>query len=493
MPPQRNFSIWDEDALEDEAASPSLRNMRTAILPEDGVISGDELLNAEASEAPLQRSSATSSPTRKRPSQVPPLSIPPHGEEEEARPQQPAPDSQQAMNPELHMNAARKAVGLTFAPDERIPVGSSEGAIVEITSSSSEDDMCPMMTTLSASRLEEDSDEEHPIGLDEVPKEQCSEGEGMSAARPRKGSLLNSADQDAEEEKAQTDGDGSFRGPSRGSRRSSKTEPGEPRRRASFRGLQLGRHLQWRPSRIETLLQSDLLTKAAEKVVDGQKSMHPQRARCGYQLLQRMKQLVEREHFDDTAGRNLIEKMFFDSIPRKHVEIKSIEQVLRVELLKRFLQKVADEVASIEGCWHGTQEKYVDKVLDIGLNPSLCATGAYGRGAYVGTHAGVAHQYADPNEEGWRHMCVILVVVGSSVVKGKEGEQSVATACDRLVNPTQYCFVEEDRLYCSHLITYRVLQMNNRRTGGGWEDPFQRKLASAVSKAARDRNKTGYR
>jgi len=246
-----------------------------------------------------------------------------------------------------------------------------------------------------------------------------------------------------------------------------------------------------------------MLTKALDAAVDGntRKAMHPARAKSGYKILQRMKQLVECKDFDDSASQSLIERMFFDSIPRKHVEIKYIEQVLRADLLKKFLRRVtadakADtkaDATSVEVCWHGTQQKYEKAILDEGLNPDLCSTGAYGRGAYVGTHAGIAHQYADPDEEGWRRMFLLLVVVGSSLVRGDQGKQANTTACDGMVNPTQYCFLEQDRLYCSHLITYRVLDMNNKRTGGGYQDPFQRKLEVAVCKAARNKNKSGLR
>lgn len=240
------------------------------------------------------------------------------------------------------------------------------------------------------------------------------------------------------------------------------------------------------------------------KVIDAHKpklkvKVIPERVRSGYELLQMIKQAVDIQApqdmtqqdvkvqaFDTSLGSSLVEKLFYDSVPRKHVEIECIEPVLRPELLQRFLRKVAEEDTIIEACWHGTQEHHVDPIVNNGLNPSLCATGAYGRGAYVGTHAGVAHQYADPNEDGWRHMFCILVVVGSSVVKGVEGRESAGvTQCDRLINPTQYCFVDEERLFCSHLVTYRVNQMTNRRTGGGWEDPFQRKLVSAVTRAAK--------
>jgi len=260
-------------------------------------------------------------------------------------------------------------------------------------------------------------------------------------------------------------------------------------------GMPASRHIDWNEAGIVKLIAAGLLDHATEAAVDGYtcKAMHPARARAGYQMLLRMKALVETHDLDDCGGMAIVDKQLFDSIPRKHIEVKSIEQVLRVDLLERFLRKVIEEAASVEVCWHGTQEKNVEAIVRGGLKPSLCATGAYGCGAYVGAHAGIAHQYADPNESGWRHMCCTLTVVGSLLVKGVEGCQSDTTSCDRLVNPTQYCFQEEERLYISHVITYRVVEMKARRTGGGFEDPFLRKLEGAMCRAARNRCKVGLR
>jgi len=311
--------------------------------------------------------------------------------------------------------------------------------------------------------------------------------------------ITTTSDEASEEDRAQTDGDDEYRGPSKAV---SKRRVSAPNLSLSGR-TQISTHLQWRNSLILDLKDSNLLHKASKAAVDGKKvkAMHPDRAKCGYKLLQRMKHLIEDEQFDDSVGHTIVESMFLDSMPRKHIEIKSIEQVLRVGLLKRFLTRVHDSVesggkhaaVSIEASWHGTQEKYVSGILDEGINPELCSVGNYGRGAYVGTHAGVAHQYADPNADGWRHMCCVLAVVGNDVVKGVEGQQSESTACDRLVNPTQYCFVDSGRLCVSHFITYRVKKEARRRTGGGFEDPFQRKLLCAVNRAAKNRNKDGFR
>jgi len=138
----------------------------------------------------------------------------------------------------------------------------------------------------------------------------------------------------------------------------------------------------------------------------------------------------------------------------------------------------------VEATFHGTRAESVEQILREGLDPSTCSTGAYGKGAYVGTHAGVAHQYADPDASGLRHMCIILVIVSDRFVKGRQGVMPPKTAVDRLVNPTQYCFVDDARLYISHLLTYRVKGVKCRRVGGGWNDVFQKELSSAVHRAA---------
>lgn len=238
---------------------------------------------------------------------------------------------------------------------------------------------------------------------------------------------------------------------------------------------------------------SELMKTALSKVAPPDKAMHPQRAAGGNFLLHSVAGALEVLNESNDSSRAVIEQLFLDSIPANTVEIESIVQVLHPPMLKRFLAKVAEEQASVEVTFHGTRAEYVEQILREGLNPSMCVTGAYGRGAYVATHAGVAHQYADPDPSGRRHMCAMLVVVGNAVVKGREGESARVTAMDSLVNPTQYCLLEEERLYVSHLICYRVKGGEPQRTGGGFQDPFQAKLSSAVRADAQRRFSAGIR
>jgi len=234
--------------------------------------------------------------------------------------------------------------------------------------------------------------------------------------------------------------------------------------------------------------------QAIPMVVPGKQAMHPMRAAAGCEVLHSAPDVLRSGAVPPETNYDLICRLFFDSMPEDFITIESIRQVMQPEALRKFLTKVSEERASVETTFHGTRPELADKVVNHGLDTSICQTGAYGRGAYVGTHAGIAHQYADPDANGLRHMCVVLVVLGSQVVKGREGEREKVTATDRLVNPTQYCFVEDSRLLVSHLIVYRVPPGGGRRRiGGGWFDPFEHRLSLAIRRAANRIRKHGTR
>eukprot|EP00927_Polykrikos_kofoidii_P044359 TRINITY_DN38343_c0_g2_i1.p1 TRINITY_DN38343_c0_g2~~TRINITY_DN38343_c0_g2_i1.p1 ORF type:complete len:923 (+),score=95.06 TRINITY_DN38343_c0_g2_i1:117-2885(+) len=257
---------------------------------------------------------------------------------------------------------------------------------------------------------------------------------------------------------------------------------------------------------------SEVISAALAGVAETDKAMHPLRAEAGHELLVGTSDL-HMQHVrgtsppplrrsptgscclvqDSQKDRSLVERLIFDSMPKRFVRIESVASVINPRLANRFLERVAAEKACVEATFHGTRVEHVDNILRAGLLPESSSTKAYGHGVYVGTHAGVAHQYADPGTDGRRFMCVVLVVVGSEVVKGEQGQMAAVTAMDRLVNPTQYCFVDADRLLVSHLITYRVACANRRRIGGGWEDPFQDKLSSALRRDATRRRRKGKR
>lgn len=243
------------------------------------------------------------------------------------------------------------------------------------------------------------------------------------------------------------------------------------------------------------LLGPQLFRMALGMMVTPRRAMHPQRAWGGGKLLREISSgsLSSDTADTDNEAIEVVRRIFIDSLPRNSTEILEIKPIYQPVLLEKFLTKLTEEQATVELTWHGTRSEHVQSILKDGLDPSACETGAYGQGAYVGTHSGVAHQYADPDEDGYRHMCAMLVVVGNKIAQGHQGEQPEATCMDRLVNPTQYCLVDANRLYVSHLIKYRVVAAHKRRVGGGFEDPFQRALIGAIHRASVRRRMHGSR
>ena len=176
----------------------------------------------------------------------------------------------------------------------------------------------------------------------------------------------------------------------------------------------------------------------------------------------------------DRESLKVVEQFFFDSMPQGSIKLESIEQVMNPHLLRRFMESVSQENGSIEATFHGTPVEFAGSIMKDGLLKELETDAAYGRGAYVGAHAGVAHQYADAAKDGRRCMCVVLV---------KFVQESHQVAAEgRLVNPAQYYFVHESRVLVSHLITYRLSRGTRKRVG---PDPFEKKLNEAIQKASR--------
>eukprot|EP00747_Dinoflagellata_sp_TGD_P101839 gnl/TRDRNA2_/TRDRNA2_168471_c2_seq1.p1 gnl/TRDRNA2_/TRDRNA2_168471_c2~~gnl/TRDRNA2_/TRDRNA2_168471_c2_seq1.p1 ORF type:complete len:898 (-),score=91.25 gnl/TRDRNA2_/TRDRNA2_168471_c2_seq1:115-2700(-) len=248
-------------------------------------------------------------------------------------------------------------------------------------------------------------------------------------------------------------------------------------------------------SQMEHIAGTDLLRAAMGHIVPEDEAMHPQRVHYGNILLDRARTALECKGVDKHSDRLVVERLFFDSIPEKHIKILDVEQVIQPALLKQFCRQLVTDRVCVEAAFHGTRVENLDAIVAQGLSTTSCQTGAYGTGAYVGTHAGVAHQYADPDESGVRHMCLVLVVVGHHAIRGHQGEapHHGEVAMDHLVNPTQYCFVDAEKLLVSHIVTYKVTGGERHRIGGGWEDPFQQKLSYAVSRAAKRRHKGGKR
>jgi len=177
------------------------------------------------------------------------------------------------------------------------------------------------------------------------------------------------------------------------------------------------------------------------------------------------------EHQIESECRAVIENLFFDSIPRLHVEIHSIRNVVNPVPAGCFLQRVKDENACVGLTFHGTQPEHVEGIVRNGTLPQAW-------GDYVGAHAGVAHLSAEADQQDRRYLCVLLTDISH-----RPGEPPL-----QMHGQTHYFGpMAEDRILVSHLITYVVRGGGGggKRVGGGCDDPFSRRLSSAVQRSGR--------
>lgn len=179
--------------------------------------------------------------------------------------------------------------------------------------------------------------------------------------------------------------------------------------------------------------------------------------------------------YGDAGCRTAIENLFFDSVPRQFVQIHSIENAANTVQARRFLQLVKDENANVGVTFYGAQPEHVDNILHEGILPQDW-------GAYVGAHAGIAHLHAEADQKGQQFVCVLLTAFGRRAGDQQRlaPNQGEVNASDGQLNQSNG---EEDPILVSHLITYHVHGGGRKRVGGGFDDPFLRRLSSAVQRA----------
>jgi len=186
-------------------------------------------------------------------------------------------------------------------------------------------------------------------------------------------------------------------------------------------------------------------------------------------------------HRDEVECRTVIENLFFDSIPRQHVMILGIENVANPVASKRFLQHIKEENLHVGVTFHGAQPEHVEGIMREGILPEDWQ-------ANIGAHAGLAHLHAEADQRGRRFLCVLLTAISHAAGDQRQPRSGSpklgeVNAMDRLTNQTYYGPVGEDRILVSHIITYGVCGGNRKRLGGGgFDDPFLRRLNSAVQR-----------
>jgi len=224
----------------------------------------------------------------------------------------------------------------------------------------------------------------------------------------------------------------------------------------------------------------ELVEAALESVVPGLESKHPQRAEAGRKLLQHARSWLHPSAKQSSMDEAIVQQVFRDSMP-SDVTIHSVEQVADPAQLSAFLKKVAEDRSSVEIMFHGTRYNNVASIKANGLSTTHCSRGLYGLGAYIASHAGLAHKYTSASRGGKRHMFSVLCDSGRIAVGGKD-KKHVKTTVDRIVNPEQFCFVDPHRIFISHLIEYSI-------TGPGAN--LESALRAAIKRAALDEQKDG--
>lgn len=229
-----------------------------------------------------------------------------------------------------------------------------------------------------------------------------------------------------------------------------------------------------------------LVAAGVNSAVAGELAMHPQRAEAGQHMVRHVNEWLDPDMRQSLEDEEVLKQLFYDSMPRSAVVIDNVLQVAAPKLTERFLAKIAEEHSSVEVTFHGTAERFVRSIVESGLSVDSTSTRGklYGVGAYVGTHAGLAHKYTGlGGKKQPRHMFCVLVDTGR-VAQGERERRHDRTTVDQLWNPTQYCLVDQDRLLVTHLITYRQV---------GADYLLESALHNAVSRAAEREERRGKR
>jgi len=169
------------------------------------------------------------------------------------------------------------------------------------------------------------------------------------------------------------------------------------------------------------------------------------------------------------AARELVESLFFESMPRDNVAGLRVEQLQDEALKRRFLLATAGEGSRWSRArvsWHlpgGPEAAAAIVESGICCDGDRCACGRYGRGGYVALTAAKANAYSGQDgEDGCRQLFMVLAVPDEEVVQGEHGVRPPRTAADNPGYPTEFCFVDAGRLHCVCLLTYRWVPTGRR-------------------------------
>lgn len=165
----------------------------------------------------------------------------------------------------------------------------------------------------------------------------------------------------------------------------------------------------------------------------------------------------------------LAEKMFFESMPIDNVQDLRCEALDDARSRGAFMRVLAEEggdLSRIRMAWHlaGSSAAATAIATDgIRCDDGHCMCGRYGRGGYVATNAAKSNAYADSEVNGSvRHLFLVLALPEPQVLPGERGLRPRRTAADLPSHPTEYCFVDPERLHCVCRLTYSWVPTGRR-------------------------------
>jgi len=205
-----------------------------------------------------------------------------------------------------------------------------------------------------------------------------------------------------------------------------------------------------------------------------------------HQVLRSVVQIFLDPLQDPANAKNVAEELLFHDLPSENVQALNVTVLQDQNSRTAFLAKLQDDggkISRVRIAWHlagGAAAAAAIETRGIRCDDGHCACGRYGRGGYVATSAAKANAYADSDGAGgWRHLFLVLALPDEDVVKGERGFRPRCTAADLPSHPTEYCFVDEDRLHCVCRMDYQWAPTGRRpkvATSGGHTRAWRKEL-----------------
>lgn len=165
--------------------------------------------------------------------------------------------------------------------------------------------------------------------------------------------------------------------------------------------------------------------------------------------------------------KSLALEVLFDSLLQENVTDVTAVMLGDERSRQRFLQGLRDgsRWSRVRVAWHlagSVEAAAAIATSGICCDEEHCACGRYGRGGYVALSAAKANAYGSADGDGLRQLFMVLAHPDEHVVQGERGKRPHCTSADLPSHPTEYCFVDPDRLHCVCLFSYRWVSTGRR-------------------------------